>query len=646
MGTHPIFESDFDCLTEMDGEENNEDVTLSGTPGHSTISDTITVEELDRRQYENDLELVRIELESKKLQLESQKHDFAEQIELLEERAEEAERNMKLYQLKFTELQNQKGQSGKSAFREELKEIVQRQKILEATNRKLQAEASLLEEGLTDLSVNEAEYGQLTLLPRDQRSIKQTAKIKLFETIQPMKSENQSLLRQIDALSTEYAQESQKSQVLQSRLSKNESERKQLLEKLEVANKELETARSLVATNYEKAKKFDDLNCELETIKTANLDLTSKKKMLTEKLEETTAIHKELCLKFESTKQRESLLEEDKSYLKKQFEETNGRKSELEKINNDLLDRNLRLQAAREELIEKYLIDADQVRKRANDEQTNQIASLKTETEIELERIKKHLHDLFSREADALKSARDHAERERDNLRFENNQLKATISQIQQDLSVLTSQRESESSESNKRVANAELEAKRYLLSKNELERVLDRTEREASASKRKCEILQREIFNVTSSANQEKVHLEAENNDLQRRLAAYEKIESDLDALVLQAADGESDDPLWSFQNVPIQSRRRIEQSARLAKRVINLEKINIDLNREVEQLKNHNNKIKESLSNGDKALDSVDQPYAYLVQNQRSKDGEIARLNDTIKSQNKRIIQLEETV
>jgi len=69
-----------------------------------------------------------------------------------------------------------------------------------------------------------------------------------------------------------------------------------------------------------------------------------------------------MCLKFESTKQRESLLEEDKSYLKKQFEETNDRKSELEKINNDLLDRNLRLQAAREELIEKYLIDADQVR--------------------------------------------------------------------------------------------------------------------------------------------------------------------------------------------------------------------------------------------------------------------------------------------
>ena len=92
--------------------------------------------------------------------------------------------------------------------------------------------------------------------------------------------------------STEYAQESQKSQELQSRLSKNESERNQLSESLVVATKELETARSMIATNYEKATKFDDLNCELETIKTANLELTSTEKISTEKLEKITTIHK------------------------------------------------------------------------------------------------------------------------------------------------------------------------------------------------------------------------------------------------------------------------------------------------------------------------------------------------------------------
>ena len=65
-----------------------------------------------------------------------------------------------------------------------------------------------------------------------------------------------------------------------------------LSENFGTLTKELETARSMVATNYEKAKKFDDLNCELETVKTANLDLTSQEKKLKEKLEEIANNHK------------------------------------------------------------------------------------------------------------------------------------------------------------------------------------------------------------------------------------------------------------------------------------------------------------------------------------------------------------------
>ena len=66
-------------------------------------------------------------------------------------------------------------------------------------------------------------------------------------------------------------------------------------------------------------------------------------------------------LKYESTKQREELLSEDKNYLKRQNTELSARKGDLEKMNSDLMDRNLRLQAAREELVEKYLVGADQV---------------------------------------------------------------------------------------------------------------------------------------------------------------------------------------------------------------------------------------------------------------------------------------------
>ena len=101
-----------------------------------------------------------------------------------------------------------------------------------------------------------------------------------------------------------------------------------------------------------------------------------------------------MFLKLESLKQREALLSEDKTYLKRQNTELSQRKSDLEKMNADLMDRNLRLQAAREDLVEKYLVGADKAKSLANEEQTNQIAILKSETDIELERIKKHLNEL------------------------------------------------------------------------------------------------------------------------------------------------------------------------------------------------------------------------------------------------------------
>ena len=62
----------------------------------------------------------------------------------------------------------------------------------------------------------------------------------------------------------------------------------------------------------------------------------------------------------------------------------------------------------------------------------------------ELERIKKHLNELYTREAEALRNSRDHAELERDSLRTENERLKNSISAINQDLAVIRSQKEAE----------------------------------------------------------------------------------------------------------------------------------------------------------------------------------------------------------
>ena len=46
------------------------------------------------------------------------------------------------------------------------------------------------------------------------------------------------------------------------------------------------------------------------------------------------------------------------------------------------------------------------------------------------------------------------------------------------------------------------------------------------------------------------------------------------------------------------------------------------------------------------DEALDRVQQPTSFLVQSQREKASEAARLRETVKIQNKKIIDQEETI
>ena len=87
--------------------------------------------------------MLRIELESKKLELETVQTDHLEQIESLEERALNAERMAKVWELKCADVPR----ASSSNYKSELREISQRQKLLEATNRQLAVEAQALTEG-------------------------------------------------------------------------------------------------------------------------------------------------------------------------------------------------------------------------------------------------------------------------------------------------------------------------------------------------------------------------------------------------------------------------------------------------------------------------------------------------------------------
>ena len=109
-------------------------------------------------------------------------------------------------------------------------------------------------------------------------------------------------------------------------------------------------AQDLIAKNHDKALKFDHTQNQLETQNLKVAEQENQLKITQSQLENMMLKYKEIQISHETIKQREGLLEEDKSYLKRQNDELSTRKNELEKINNDLMDRNLRLQSAREDL--------------------------------------------------------------------------------------------------------------------------------------------------------------------------------------------------------------------------------------------------------------------------------------------------------
>lgn len=598
------------------------------------------------------MELLRIELESKKLKIESLKHEFQAKYDDMEERTQRAEHSARIYQSKISQLSVDNDQR-KTRSQSDLQRIVQRQSHLESTNRKLSAEAAMLEEGLVDLSVDQDEYATLSIIPKTERTIQQMAKIKLYEMTQPVRSQCVVLQAQVDQLTDTFAQQAntlQQNSETVARLTDENDLLKTTKHKLET---DISDARDLVALNHDKGVKYDHLAADHER---ATSDLTLHLARLRE-LEscnlQLSDRNKDLLIKYETTKQRESLLVEDKAYLKRINQEITTRKTELEEQNKELMDRNIQLQTAREEILEKYITGTDRARTEAQVERQNQIESLKLETDSELNRIKQNLHELFSRENNALREARDAAMNERDNLRIDNERTKEQIRAVQHELLSARAGQTAQMSEMQTRVQHAELESKRAGLARRELDAALDIAQRDAKASRSKAELLQRELYQMDNKSQKSQLELESEIRDISKKLTSYEKLEKELDCVVLQCADTEDEmDPerlLIGYgcgAAIPTNSRRRMQQSVRLAKRVLNLERINVDLQREIDAIKTANIKLKEQLESADAALDGVNQPYNYLVTNARDKDLTIMKLKQKLKSQQILITDLNSNV
>jgi len=87
-------------------------------------------------------------------------------------------------------------------------------------------------------------------------------------------------------------------------------------------------------------------------------------------------------------------------------------------------------------------------------------------------------------------------------------------------------------------------------------------------------------------------MEIDTELNEKRTKLQVYEKVEQELDEVVMQAAqvenDRDADKILFSYgygASLPTSAKRRLQHSVHLAKRVIQLEQANTSLRMELER-------------------------------------------------------------
>ncbi|XP_031462076.1 progesterone-induced-blocking factor 1-like [Phasianus colchicus] len=146
-------------------------------------------------------------------------------------------------------------------------------------------------------------------------------------------------------------------------------------------------------------------------------------------------------------------------------------------------------------------------------------------------------------------------------------------------------------------------------------------------------QVLTKEFYSLQSSSETRIIELQTQNSEFQARLDTYEKLEKDLDEIIMQTAEMENEVEaervLFSYgygANVPTTAKRRLKQSVHLARRLLQLEKQNSLLVKDLEHQKEQVTQISQELDRANSLLSQVQQPYKYLIETVQQRDSQIS--------------------
>ncbi|KAJ7356253.1 Progesterone-induced-blocking factor 1 [Desmophyllum pertusum] len=382
--------------------------------------------------------------------------------------------------------------------------------------------------------------------------------------------------------------------------------------------KEITRSQTLIKSRSER----DTLDRDVMELKKSNTLLDAALKSKSDNLLE---VQKELLV----SKQNVALLKQDKEYMNRQLQELRGRCSLAEERLEQTSKQLGETKQAREELYEKYISVREQYKSEYELRLKTELDDIKGKTSIELDKIRGDTKDMFERENRNLREARDNALEEKERAFASEKEMTSKYDLLQTEYRQLQLTADSRQSDLQKEISIKQFELERLQMILDETANNLRQAKLEAEKYQSKSEVLNKEYYTLQNSSEKRLVELESKCKEQGEKLAIYEKLEQELDDVIMQAAEIENESDaehvLFSYgygANVPSTAKRRMQQSVHLARRVLQLERANTSLRNEMEREKKKKDLLGKELSKATSLLNEAQQPYNYLIESIRARD------------------------
>lgn len=622
----------------------SEDISLETTVPTDELSSSeeregaarVTRQLIERKELLHNLQLLKIELSQKNLMIDNLKVEYLTKIEELEEKLNDAIHQKQLLSLRLDSqlaLQQEDARKHQVLMKQEMETILLRQKQLEETNHQLRERAGDIRRSLRDLELTEDGYKKLKSLPEDQLSIPEYVSIRFYEVVHSLRKELGDLQMKKEMLTEEVSE--YKSQ-LKSLTESYEDERRirsELEVKCQRLTLELADTKQMIQQGDYRQENYDKVKCERDVFEHELSELRRKYEILEMSHKAQTKERNDLSKELATIQQSLNLLQKDKDYLNRQNMELSVRRAHeedrLERLQIQLED----AKKAREEMYEKYVASRDHYKTEFEKRLQEELEQIRLKTNQEIEQLRSASKEMYERENRNLREARDNAVAEKERAVTAERDALRKYDQLLEQYRQMQLGTESKVAELLHQSKLKSFESEHIQLMQQETAKNLSQCQIECEKYQRKLEVLTKEFYSLQSSSETRIIELQTQNSEFQARLDTYEKLEKDLDEIVMQTAEMENEVEaervLFSYgygANVPTTAKRRLKQSVHLARRLLQLEKQNSLLVKDLEHQKEQVTQISQELDRANSLLSQVQQPYKYLIETVQQRDSQIS--------------------